>query len=69
MPSGIQDTFGAGTGYLANDYADLPNSRLVLIWGANPVHSRMNWWPFFLEAKRGGTGLITIDPRYSSDRG
>ena len=66
VPSGIQDTFGAGTGYLANDYADLPNSRLVLIWGANPVHSRMNWWPFFLEAKRGGTGLITIDPRYSA---
>lgn len=66
VPSGIQDTFGTGTGYLANDYADLPNSRLVLIWGANPVHSRMNWWPFFLDAKRSGTALITIDPRYSA---
>ena len=66
VPSGIQDTFGTGAGYLANDYADLPNSRLTLIWGANPVHSRMNWWPFFLDAKRGGTTLITIDPRYSA---
>ena len=66
VPSGIEDTFGKGSGYLANDFADLPNSRLVLIWGADPVQSRMNWWPFFLEAKRGGTKLITIDPRFTT---
>jgi anaerobic dimethyl sulfoxide reductase subunit A len=66
VPSGIEDTFGKGSGYLANDFADLPNSRLVLIWGADPVQSHMNWWPFFLEAKRGGTKLVTIDPRFTT---
>jgi anaerobic dimethyl sulfoxide reductase subunit A len=66
VPSGIEDTFGMGSGYLANDFADLPNSRLILIWGGDPVQSRMNWWPFFLEAKRGGTKLVTIDPRFTT---
>ena len=66
VPSGIEDTFGKGSGYMANDFADLPNSRLVLIWGADPVQSRMNWWLFFQEAKRGGTKLITIDPRFTT---
>ena len=44
VPSGLEDTFGQGAGYVANDYADLVNSRLVLI-STNPVYSRMNWWP------------------------
>lgn len=65
VPGGVEDTLGAGAGYLANDYADLPNSRLVLIWGGDPANSRMNWWPFFLEAQRGGTHLVAIDPRLS----
>jgi len=65
VPSGIEETFGRGTGVVANDYTDLPNSRLVLIWGADPVRSRVNWWPFFAQARRAGTKLVTIDPKYS----
>ncbi|MBL1171476.1 MAG: molybdopterin-dependent oxidoreductase [Chloroflexi bacterium] len=65
VPSGIEDTLGIGSGYLANDFSDLPNSRLILIWGGNPAQSNMNWWNFFLEAKRAGARLITIDPRFS----
>lgn len=65
VPSGIEDTLGTGSGYLANDFSDLPNSRLILIWGGNPAQSNMNWWNFFLEAKRAGARLITIDPRFS----
>ncbi len=65
VPSGIEDTFGQGAGYLADDYADLPNSRLILIWGGDPAQSRMNWWPFFLDAKQSGARLIAIDPRFS----
>jgi anaerobic dimethyl sulfoxide reductase subunit A len=65
VPSGIEDTLGAGAGYLANDYADLPNSRLVLIWGADPVQTRMNWWPFFQEAQQSGTRLVCIDPKFT----
>lgn len=66
VPSGIEDTFGQGAGYFANHYTDLINSRLVLIWGADPVKSRVNWWPFFADAKKAGTRLITVDPKYSS---
>jgi molybdopterin-containing oxidoreductase family molybdopterin binding subunit len=65
VPSGIEDTLGAGSGYLANDFSDLPNSRLILIWGGNPAQSRMNWWSFFMDAKRAGARLVTIDPRFS----
>jgi anaerobic selenocysteine-containing dehydrogenase/DNA-binding NarL/FixJ family response regulator len=65
VPSGIEDVLGTGAGYLANDYTDLPNSRLVLIWGADPVQTRMNWWPFFQEARQSGTRLVCIDPKFT----
>jgi anaerobic selenocysteine-containing dehydrogenase/DNA-binding NarL/FixJ family response regulator len=65
VPSGIEDVLGADAGYRANDYADLLNSRLVLIWGADPVQTRMNWWPFFQEAQQSGTRLVCIDPKFT----
>ena len=60
VPSGIEETLGKDAGYKANDYADLVNSRLILIWGGDPAQSRMNWWSFFLDAKRAGARLVTI---------
>jgi anaerobic dimethyl sulfoxide reductase subunit A len=69
IPSGIEDTFGKGSGYLANDFADLVNSRLVLIWGADPAQTQMNWWSFFHDAQQAGTRLITIDPQYTFTAG
>ena len=66
VPSGIEETFGRGTGYLANDYTDLVNTRTLLIWGANPIYSRMNWWPFFTAAHQAGCQIITIDPKFSA---
>jgi anaerobic dimethyl sulfoxide reductase subunit A len=65
VPSGVEDTLGSGAGYVANDYADLVNSKLILVWGGDPAQSRMNWWNFFLDAKRAGARLVTIDPRFS----
>ncbi|MCL4488753.1 MAG: molybdopterin-dependent oxidoreductase, partial [Chloroflexi bacterium] len=65
IPSGLEETLGVGAGYGGNDFADLVNSRLILIWGGDPAQTRMNWWPFFLDAKRAGARLVTIDPRYS----
>ncbi len=65
VPSGIEETLGKATGYKANDYADLVNSRLILIWGADPAQSRMNWWSFFMDAKRAGARIVTIDPKFS----
>ncbi|MBI5301794.1 MAG: molybdopterin-dependent oxidoreductase [Chloroflexi bacterium] len=65
VPSGIEDALGSGAGYTANDFTDLPNSKLILIWGGDPAQSRMNWWNSFLDAKRAGARLVTIDPRFS----
>jgi anaerobic dimethyl sulfoxide reductase subunit A len=65
VASGFEDALGTEAGFLANAFEDLINSGLVLIWGSNPVHSWMPWWSFFLEAQRGGTRLITIDPRFT----
>lgn len=65
VPSGIEDTFGAGSAYYSNHFSDLPNSRLILIWGGNPAQSAMNWWNFFLEAKRAGARIVTVDPCFS----
>ncbi len=66
LPSGIEDTFGSGSGFLVNAFEDIYNSKVVLIWGSNPVQSWMPWWSFFVKAKKLGTQFITIDPRYSS---
>lgn len=66
LPSGIEDTFGSGSGFLVNAFEDLHNSKVIVIWGSNPVHSWMPWWSFFLEAKNQGAQIITIDPRCSS---
>lgn len=65
VPSGIEDMLGAGSAYHSNHFSDLPNSRLILIWGGNPAQSAMNWWNFFLEAKRAGARIVTVDPRFS----
>jgi anaerobic dimethyl sulfoxide reductase subunit A len=69
IPSGIEDTFGNGSGYFANDFTDLPNSRVVFIWGADPAQTQMNWWSFFRDAQKAGTRLITIDPQYTITAG
>jgi molybdopterin-containing oxidoreductase family molybdopterin binding subunit len=65
IPSGIADSFGVGSRQIANDFSDLPNSKLILIWGGNPAQSNMLWWSYFLEAKKSGNRIVTIDPRFS----
>ncbi len=66
VASGIEDTFGKGSGFKSNAFQDLPNSKMILIWGSNPVRSWMPWWNFFLEAKKAGAKIITIDPRFTA---
>ncbi|MDE2082797.1 MAG: molybdopterin-dependent oxidoreductase, partial [Burkholderiales bacterium] len=38
-------------------------SRLILIWGSNPITSSVHFWNFAQQAKRAGAKLICIDPR------
>jgi anaerobic selenocysteine-containing dehydrogenase len=38
-------------------------SKLILIWGSNPITSSVHFWTFAQQAKRQGAKLICIDPR------
>jgi anaerobic selenocysteine-containing dehydrogenase len=40
-------------------------SKLILIWGSNPIASNLHFWRHAQEAKRRGARLICIDPRRS----
>lgn len=47
---------------LAHDYADLPHSRLVLLWGRNPAATAPHLVPFIRRARDKGARIILIDP-------
>lgn len=44
-------------------YEDVLHSRLVIIWGHNPVSTAPHFMPFLRKAQRNGCRLIVIDPR------
>ncbi|MBX9633518.1 MAG: molybdopterin-dependent oxidoreductase [Magnetospirillum sp.] len=46
--------------------SDWFNSRLILIWGANPVQTRIPDTHYLIEAALNGTKVVTIAPDYSS---
>jgi anaerobic selenocysteine-containing dehydrogenase len=57
-----QATIGARIGPA---YEDVLHSRLIILWGHNPVVSGPHIVPFLKKARRQGTRLIVIDPRRS----
>lgn len=57
--TGYKYTIGASVG---TDMEQFVNSKLILIWGANPITSNVHLWPKILEAKRKGAKLVAIDP-------
>ncbi|MBA3504419.1 MAG: molybdopterin oxidoreductase family protein [Betaproteobacteria bacterium] len=56
-------TIGAAIGMDMERYAD---SRLIVIWGSNPITSNLHLWTRAQEAKRHGAKLIAIDPYRSA---
>ncbi len=56
-------TVGTAMGTDVERFAD---SRLILIWGSNPVVSNLHFWTRAQEAKRRGAKLIAIDPYRSA---
>jgi len=57
-----------GTLSSASDFGDLPNSRLIIMWGwdpANTINDTNTAW-YLLQAKESGTRIISIDPRYTN---
>lgn len=57
--AGYAATVGASIG---TDLEQFENSRLILVWGSNPVVSNLHLWSRVQEAKRRGARLIAIDP-------
>ncbi|MFC3109174.1 molybdopterin-dependent oxidoreductase [Undibacterium arcticum] len=56
---GYKYTLGARIG---TDIEQFQNSKLILIWGGNPIASNLHFWMRAQEAKRRGATLIAIDP-------
>jgi len=61
--AGWTATIGAAIGMDMERYVD---SRLIVIWGSNPITSNLHFWTRAQEAKRHGAKLIAIDPYRSA---
>jgi anaerobic selenocysteine-containing dehydrogenase len=57
--TGYKYTIGATIG---TDIEQFQNSKLIIIWGGNPIASNLHFWMRAQEAKRRGARLIAIDP-------
>ncbi|MCY1400670.1 Dimethyl sulfoxide reductase DmsA [compost metagenome] len=56
---GYAYTIGA---QLGTDVEQFEHSKLILIWGGNPIASNLHFWTRVQQAKRRGAKLIAIDP-------
>ena len=57
--AGIKVTLGGSYGMDPEHYVD---SKLIIIWGSNPITSNLHFWARAQEAKRRGAKLVAIDP-------
>ncbi len=57
--AGIKATLGGSYGMDPEHYQD---SKLIIIWGSNPITSNLHFWSRAQEAKRRGAKLVAIDP-------
>lgn len=53
-------TLGGRVGMRLEHFAE---SRLILIWGSNPIASHLHFWRHVQQAKREGARVVCIDPR------
>ena len=61
--AGWTSVIGAAVGM---DFEQYENSKLILIWGSNPITSNLHFWTRAQEAKRRGAKLVAIDPYRSA---
>lgn len=48
---------------LSPPHKDVVHSKVIIIWGHNPVSTGPHFMPFLTAAKRQGTQVVVIDPR------
>jgi anaerobic selenocysteine-containing dehydrogenase len=56
----VEATLGARW---SQPYADVVHSRLVILWGNNPISTGPHFMPFLQQARRRGCRMVVIDPR------
>jgi hypothetical protein len=56
---GLSYTLGASIGMDMERFVD---SKLIILWGTNPITSSLHLWSRIVEAKRRGAKVIAIDP-------
>ena len=56
---GLKITLGASVGM---DPERCDESRLIVVWGSNPIVSNLHFWSRVQEAKRRGAKIVAIDP-------
>ena len=57
-----------GTAWTASSRDDMLNSRLIVMWGWDPVLTIQNTnttW-YLAQAKENGAGIVSVDPRYTN---
>jgi anaerobic selenocysteine-containing dehydrogenase len=57
--AGIKATLGGSYGMDPERFVE---SKLILIWGSNPIVSNLHFWSRAQEAKRRGAKVVAIDP-------
>jgi molybdopterin-containing oxidoreductase family molybdopterin binding subunit len=73
-PEGIMSDHGASMGMDlvygqkrgSHDSRDYMNSKTLIVWGRNVADTHTSEIRFYLNARKNGTKVIVIDPRYSS---
>jgi anaerobic selenocysteine-containing dehydrogenase len=56
----VEATLGARH---SQPYQDVVHSKLIILWGHNPVTTAPHFMPFLRQAQRNGAKLVVIDPR------
>ena len=56
----LVQTLGGKVGMKVEFFAE---SKLILIWGSNPIASNLHFWRHVQQAKRDGARIVCIDPR------
>jgi anaerobic selenocysteine-containing dehydrogenase len=61
---GYEYTVGAGR--LSADPLAVIQSRFIVNWGSNTVHTNSHLWSLMIEARQAGAAIVTIDPYRSA---
>ncbi|AGA70880.1 anaerobic dehydrogenase, typically selenocysteine-containing [Desulfitobacterium dichloroeliminans LMG P-21439] len=49
-------------GAYANDWAQVTQAKLIILWGRDPAVTNLHMVPFLLEAKKAGATILVINP-------